>query len=91
MKRKIAKRLAVLLALAGLAAWLAAPAAAQDIKVGFFAPITGPVAADGASAKQSVELAVKEVNAAGGSPALGRRRGIPGPGSAPGGPPPGRS
>jgi hypothetical protein len=39
----------------------------QDtIKIGFFPPITGPVAADGAIAKQAVELAVKEVNAAGG-------------------------
>ena len=59
--------LALLLALAALATWLAVPVAAQEtIKIGFFAPITGPVAADGASAKQSVELAVKEVNAAGG-------------------------
>lgn len=59
--------LALLLALAVSAIWLVGPAAAQEtIKIGFFAPITGPVAADGASAKQSVELAVKEVNAAGG-------------------------
>ena len=57
----------LLLAFAALAAWLVAPAAAQEtIKIGFFAPITGPAAADGASAKQAVELAVKEVNAAGG-------------------------
>ncbi len=59
--------LALLLAVSVPAIWLAAPAAAQEtIKIGFFAPITGPVAADGASAKQSVDLAVKEVNAAGG-------------------------
>jgi branched-chain amino acid transport system substrate-binding protein len=46
---------------------LAAPALAQEtIKIGFFAPLTGPVAADGASARQSVELGLKEVNAAGG-------------------------
>jgi branched-chain amino acid transport system substrate-binding protein len=57
----------LLLVCAALATWAVAPAAAQEtIKIGFFAPITGPVAADGASAKQSVELAVKEVNAAGG-------------------------
>ena len=57
----------LLLAFAALAAWLAAPAAGQEtIKIGFFAPITGPAAADGASAKQAVELAAKEVNAAGG-------------------------
>ena len=46
---------------------LAGPAAgAESIKIGFFAPITGPAAADGASATHAVELAVKEVNAAGG-------------------------
>jgi branched-chain amino acid transport system substrate-binding protein len=57
----------MLLGVVALLACLAAPAAAQEtIKIGFFAPITGPVAADGASAKQSVELALKEVNAAGG-------------------------
>ena len=39
---------------------------AQEIPIGFFAPITGPAAADGASAKQAVELGVKEVNDAGG-------------------------
>ncbi len=38
----------------------------QDIPVGFFAPITGPAAADGASAKNAVELGLKEVNDAGG-------------------------
>jgi branched-chain amino acid transport system substrate-binding protein len=58
---------ALLLTVAALAIWLAAPAAAQEtIKIGFFAPITGPAAADGASAKQAVELGAKEVNAAGG-------------------------
>jgi branched-chain amino acid transport system substrate-binding protein len=51
-----------------LVAFLAAvPAAAQDaIKIGFFAPITGPAAADGMSAKNAVELGLKEVNEAGG-------------------------
>jgi len=40
---------------------------AQDtIRIGFFAPITGPAAADGASAKNAVELGVKELNDAGG-------------------------
>jgi len=38
----------------------------QDIPIGFFAPITGPAAADGASAKHSVELGLKELNDAGG-------------------------
>jgi len=38
----------------------------QDIPIGFFAPITGPAAADGASAKNAVELGLKDVNDAGG-------------------------
>jgi branched-chain amino acid transport system substrate-binding protein len=37
-----------------------------EIPIGFFAPITGPAAADGASAKNAVELGLKEVNDAGG-------------------------
>src|SRR5512137_560361 len=46
---------------------LLAPAGAQTpLRLGFFGPLTGPVAADGASARQAVELALKEVNAAGG-------------------------
>jgi len=46
---------------------MAPPVGAQEtIKIGFFAPLTGPVAADGASAKQAVELALREVNATGG-------------------------
>ncbi|HXG16015.1 MAG TPA: ABC transporter substrate-binding protein [Calidithermus sp.] len=56
-----------LLASALGAALLAAPAAAQDvIKIGFFAPLTGFAAADGASARHSAEIAVEEINAAGG-------------------------
>jgi branched-chain amino acid transport system substrate-binding protein len=52
------------MAIAGL---LALPAfAAETIKIGFFAPITGPAAADGASARHAVELAAKEINDAGG-------------------------
>lgn len=46
---------------------LCVPSFAQEtVKIGYFAPITGPVAADGASSKQSVELAVKEINDRGG-------------------------
>jgi branched-chain amino acid transport system substrate-binding protein len=46
---------------------LAAPATAQEpLKIGFFGPLTGPVAADGASARQAVELAAQEVNGRGG-------------------------
>jgi branched-chain amino acid transport system substrate-binding protein len=46
--------------------WVAPAAAQETVKIGFFAPITGPAAADGASAKNAVELGVKEVNDAGG-------------------------
>jgi branched-chain amino acid transport system substrate-binding protein len=46
---------------------LVGPSGAQDmIKIGFFAPITGPAAADGLSAKNAVELGLKEVNDSGG-------------------------
>lgn len=56
-----------LLALAAVALLAASPVLAQEtVKIGFFAPITGPAAADGASAQHAVELAAKEVNAAGG-------------------------
>ena len=44
-----------------------APAGAQEtLKIGFFGPLSGPVAADGANARQATELALREVNAAGG-------------------------
>ena len=46
--------------------FLAGATYGQDIPIGFFAPITGPAAADGASAKNAVELGLKEVNDAGG-------------------------
>ena len=47
--------------------FMTVPGLAQDtINIGFFAPITGPAAADGASAKHAVELGLKEVNDAGG-------------------------
>jgi branched-chain amino acid transport system substrate-binding protein len=52
---------------AGFLFFMALLAGAQDtIKIGFFAPITGPAAADGTSAKNAVELGLKEVNDAGG-------------------------
>lgn len=67
MDQKTWLSLGTLLAVAAIALFVVTPALAQEtIKIGFFAPITGPVAADGASAKQSVELAVKDINAAGG-------------------------
>jgi len=43
------------------------PGRAQEtLKIGFFAPLTGFAAADGASARHSAEIAVEELNAAGG-------------------------
>jgi branched-chain amino acid transport system substrate-binding protein len=57
----------LLLSLAAILLILPGSGLAQDtIKIGFFAPITGPAAADGASAKHAVDLAVKEVNDSGG-------------------------
>jgi len=46
--------------------FLALFAYGQEIPIGFFAPITGPAAADGESAKNAVALGLKEVNDAGG-------------------------
>ena len=53
-------------AAAALAAILSTPAAAQNIRIGFHAPLTGFAAADGKSAVQGAELAVEQINAAGG-------------------------
>jgi branched-chain amino acid transport system substrate-binding protein len=65
MKRTILGTL--FLSLAAILLVLPGSAMSQDtVKIGFFAPITGPAAADGASAKHAVDLAVKEVNDAGG-------------------------
>jgi branched-chain amino acid transport system substrate-binding protein len=56
-----------LLIVVSLLASTVTPAAAQDtLKIGFFAPLSGFAAADGASAKHSAEIAVEELNAAGG-------------------------
>lgn len=41
--------------------------AAETIKIGFFAPLTGPAAADGKSVMQAAQLAVDEINARGGA------------------------
>ena len=66
MKRTMRWGFATLVALASVGLLAAPSLAAETIKIGFFAPITGPAAADGASAKNAVELAAKEVNDAGG-------------------------
>ena len=61
------KRSLAIVALPLVVALAVAPASAQEtIKIGFFAPLTGFAAADGASAKASAEIAVEEINGAGG-------------------------
>ena len=59
------KALKISLAAVGLAV-LALPAWADPVKIGFNAPLTGFAAADGNSALKGAELAVEQVNAAGG-------------------------
>ena len=56
------KRWTVLLA----AAAFALPAAAQSVRIGFHAPLTGFAAADGKSALNGAQLAVDQINAKGG-------------------------
>lgn len=51
-------------ALAGVL--IAVPAAAQPIRIGFHAPLTGFAASDGKTSLQGAELAVEQINAAGG-------------------------
>jgi branched-chain amino acid transport system substrate-binding protein len=48
------------------ATMLFAGGAPAQVKIGFHAPLTGPAAADGKSALQGAQIAVKQVNAAGG-------------------------
>jgi branched-chain amino acid transport system substrate-binding protein len=55
-----------LIVAAVLGAALAVPAGAQTIKIGFHVPLTGFAAADGKSALNGAELAIEQVNAAGG-------------------------
>ena len=45
---------------------MAAPAFAENVKIGFNVPLTGFAAADGESALNGAQLAVEQVNAAGG-------------------------
>lgn len=68
MKKLQGKSLMVALAALAVVGMLGAgaPAAAQTIKIGLMAPLTGPAAADGQSAKHSCEMLVEQVNAAGG-------------------------
>ncbi len=51
-------------------AWIPGAGAAESIRIGFHAPLTGFAAGDGKSARLGAELAVEQINAAGG--VLGR-------------------
>jgi len=61
-------KLKLLAGVAVLGAVLAAPAAAQQppIRIGFHAPLTGFAASDGKSSLNGAQLAVEDINAAGG-------------------------
>lgn len=68
MKRPISFALVMIL-VAGLLTGMLAGCAKKEpttIKIGAFFPLTGPVGAQGVYQKQGVELAVEEINAAGG-------------------------
>ncbi len=54
------------LVLSFVLSFFGAAAAAETVKIGLLAPLTGPAAADGASVKNSVQLALEKVNQGGG-------------------------
>lgn len=60
------KFLFVCLMILSLGMWIQPSYGEEVIKIGFFAPLTGFAAADGASAKHAVEIGVKQINDAGG-------------------------
>lgn len=62
---------AAVLAVIGVLLVFSAAMAADTVKIGMLVPLTGPAAADGASALGSVQIALDQVNAAGG--VLGRQ------------------
>ncbi len=65
--RRLFVRVLIVSVLSVLAAAMVVPTlAAEPIKIGFFAPLTGPAAADGKSVRQAAELAVDQLNDAGG-------------------------
>jgi len=45
--------------------------AADEVKIGVIMPLSGPVASTGATCKQGLDLAVKEINSAGGIKSMG--------------------
>lgn len=66
MKRVMFYSISVLTVLCMLFVGQLSVYAADTIKIGFFAPLTGFAAADGTSAKHAVEIGVKEINDKGG-------------------------
>jgi branched-chain amino acid transport system substrate-binding protein len=58
--------LRLLLLTAAVGSFAATGYAVSDLRIGFHAPLTGFAAADGKSARQAAELAVAQINAAGG-------------------------
>ena len=56
----------VLVVLAACLVWAGMAGAAETIKIGCLAPLTGPAAADGLSVQNSLQLALERVNAEGG-------------------------
>lgn len=65
MKRHLTRVLFTLATAVGLAS-VSSLAWSQAIRIGFQAPLTGPAASDGKTALQGAELAVEQINAAGG-------------------------
>ena len=49
----------------------ALPVAAQNISIGFYGPLTGPMSLSGIASKQGADLAIKQINAQGG--VIGRK------------------
>jgi branched-chain amino acid transport system substrate-binding protein len=64
MMKKLA--LIVLVVVFAASAWMDSAQAADTIKIGFNAPLTGFAASDGKSASEGAKLAVEQVNSAGG-------------------------
>ena len=58
--------LLVLVVIFAAPAWMGSAQAADTIKIGFHAPLTGFAASDGKSASEGAKLAVEQVNSAGG-------------------------
>ena len=61
-----ARQLVLGASIAALAAVAASAASADTIKIGLLAPLTGPAAADGQEFQRGAQLAIDEINAAGG-------------------------